>query len=97
MRRGLLALAVAAVVIPVGATSAQAAGGPTKPQVSNMGFCSAQLGQSPGLMGLAPNARAEVNQILRLYGDLFGVPHPGALYSVRARTPVAEDGVCQQR
>ncbi len=97
MRRALMALAVASVTIPLGATSAQAGGGPTQPQVSNMGFCSAQLAQFPGLMGLAPNARAEVNQILRRYGDSIGIPHPGALYNVRARTTVSEDGVCHQR
>jgi hypothetical protein len=79
------------------AASATPAGMPDQPQVSNMGYCSAQLAQLDGAMGLAPTARAEVNQVIRLYGEAFGLGSPGELYSVRARTPVAEDPVCQRR
>lgn len=97
VRRLVTPLVAAGVVVVMLPGVASAEPGLDQTQVSNMGYCSAQLAGTPGMLGLAPNGRAEVNQILRLYGDTFGIPNPGALYSVRARMTVAEDGVCQQR
>jgi hypothetical protein len=88
------ALALAPFLAPA---AAHAAVSPDQLQVSNMGYCSAQLAQQPGVGGLAPTARAEVNQILRLYGEQLGIESPGALYSVRARMTLAEDAACQRR
>lgn len=78
-------------------TSAHAGDGPTKDNVSNMGYCSAQLAQLPGSLGLAPTARAEVNKILKVAGPTFGVSSPGELYRVRAKTPKVDDDQCQRR
>jgi hypothetical protein len=88
------ALALAPLLAPA---AAQAAVSPDQLQVSNMGYCSSLLAQQPGFGGLAPTARAEVNQIIRLFGERFGIESPGVLYSVRAQSTIAEDGVCQRR
>ncbi|HEX6888082.1 MAG TPA: hypothetical protein VF143_08245 [Candidatus Nanopelagicales bacterium] len=97
MRRLTAVVLLAGAPIVLVPAVAVANPGPEQPNVSNMGYCSSLLAQQPGVGGLAPTARAEVNQILRLYGDRFGIPSPGALYSVRARMTLAEDAVCQQR
>ena len=47
---------------------------------SNMGVCSAYLGQL--------QVRDDVNQLINAYGDLLGIPTPGAVYSVRAKQSV---------
>lgn len=64
---------------------------------SNMGECSAYLGQLdvPGVT----NVRAEVNHIIMEYGSFLGLSSPGDLYSVRAHQQVNLDPVdeCQPR
>ena len=57
---------------------------PWEAGASNMGMCSAFLGQTDGMF--EPNARAEVNHLIQLLG--FGFKSPGELYSVRAKQKV---------
>ena len=58
---------------------------------SNMGICGAFLGTQ--------QVRDDVNRIIRLNGDLLGIPNPGALFRIRARQetslPPAQE--CLQR
>ena len=97
IRRWLLVVSAGVLACAAYATPAHAGEGPTKDNVSNMGYCSAQLAQLPGSLGLAPTARAEVNKILKVAGPSFGVSSPGELYRVRAQTPKVEDDQCQRR
>lgn len=96
MVRRLLAISAALACVGL-STPVHAGDGATKDNVSNMGYCSAQLAKLPGSLGLAPTARAEVNKILKIAGPSFGVDSPGELYRIRARTPKAIDDQCQRR
>jgi hypothetical protein len=58
---------------------------PWEAGASNMGLCSAYLGQTQGR--LEPNARAEVNHLIQTLP--FGYTSPGELFSVRARQEVS--------
>jgi len=47
---------------------------------SNLGECSSYLGQL--------QVRDDVNLLINQYGDLLGIPNPGAVYHVRAKQSV---------
>jgi len=79
----LVGLATPAVAAPSGgsaATNVWEHGG------SNLGECSAYLGQLD-VPGVA-NVRAEVNHTIQQFGSQLGIASPGALYSVRAKQQV---------
>ena len=81
MRAVVVGLVVGAIgVVPAGSALAEPDGTPGQAHVSNMGLCSAFLGQI--------GARAEVNHLLKEIGPFLpDGPYnsPGELYRIRAR------------
>ena len=72
---------VVSLALPATARNDDPGGRPWEAGASNMGLCSAYLGQTDGIF--EPNARAEVNHLLKEFG--FGYKNNGELYSVRAQ------------
>ncbi len=62
------------------------AGAAPPSSASNMGYCSSYLArlEVPGV----GNVRAEVNQVIKDFGDVLGLASPGDLYRVRAHQHV---------
>lgn len=92
MKRPLMLLVAAAFSValaPPAAAAGPAAGyRPWEAGASNMGMCSAYLGQLPGHVG--PNARSDVNHLIKALGPVLGLSSPGDLYRVRAKQHVNE-------
>lgn len=74
-------VALFAIPLPAMARNDDPGGNPWEAGASNMGLCSAFLGQTDGTF--EPNARAEVNHLVKELG--FGYRNNGELYSLRAK------------
>lgn len=77
----MLIIALLAIALPGAARTDDPGATPWEAGASNMGLCSAFLGQTDGMF--EPNARAEVNHLLKAFG--FGYRNNGELYSLRAK------------
>jgi hypothetical protein len=83
-RAGILAapaLALGLVAGPVAAAENDAPDRVWEVGGSNMGLCSAYLGQ----LGV----RQDVNHLIKEFGPMLGISSPGELYSVRAQQPTS--------
>jgi hypothetical protein len=70
-------LATSLIAVAPTAASQNPGDTPARGEASNMGLCSAFLGQL--------QARDDVNRILKERGGLLGIDSPGELYRIRAQ------------